>query len=148
MSRVIRFRGKDSDGEWWYGSLAYFQDSQSAHIIPCGSCKNGEVVCDFVEVIPETVGQFTGLYDCNGKEIYDGDIIHLNDEEFELEHGNGIVEFLDKDSGGRPCGGRWYVEDADEDSHAETSLYDLHWEGSLEIIGNRYDTPKLLKIRR
>lgn len=62
--RTIKFRGKDCYlGEWWHGSFAYFPDSRSAHIIPCGTFKNEAVTCDFVEVNLETVGQFIGLLD-------------------------------------------------------------------------------------
>lgn len=66
MSREIKFRGKQIDnGEWVYGYLAdedYINDINSIDL-------------SSIEVDRDTIGQFTGLLDKNGKEIYEGDIV-------------------------------------------------------------------------
>lgn len=140
--RLIKFRGKRIDnGEWVYGALC-MSAKYAPYILWSG---NDSVVIETPIIDQDSIGEYTGLIDKNGKEIYEGDIIHLNDEEFALEHGNGIVVFLEKDQGGRPCGGLWYLEDADEYSNTENSLYDLWYQGELEIIGNIHDNPELLK---
>lgn len=124
--REIKFRGKRLDnGEWVVGSYieAENRDRSIAHqIIPY---KAGLVVR---EVDPATVGQFTGLKDKNGKEIYEGDILT---DEFESI---GVVEWRD---------GAFVVNFADIDFFQIADCFDDFYQ--MWSIGNIHDNPELLK---
>ena len=88
--REILFRGKRADnGEWTEGY--FFKSWDKVFLLwgMTGDCPNME------EVIPETVGQFTGLCDKNGKKIFEGDIVESpNGTQGFIEWQNAECAFL------------------------------------------------------
>ncbi|MEE0982233.1 MAG: YopX family protein [Acutalibacteraceae bacterium] len=133
--REILFRGKRTDNrEWAYGFYALKGKAykrQEQHCI-CVSTLASD--CGFsyfvdLEVIPETVGQYTGLTDKNGKKIFEGDIVaEFGEYAYEVKWDVNTANFY-----------LWYVA-----AESYTDFYEVP-AGRLEIIGNIHDNPELLK---
>ena len=131
--RPIKFRAKNINGVWYYGSLVYSNEINAAIYFQTG---NGSVkVMDWVYVNPETVGQFTGLYDSSGNEIYEGDIL-----KWEKDGLMYVVKFWH---------GMFYasVEECNKGILGGFPLHALtkHEDRKCEIVGNIFDNPELLK---
>ncbi len=130
MNRTIKFRGKSIyDEEWLYGSLVKIEKDRYAVIPPLNDIEIGRSI-GMYEVIPETVGQFTGLFDKNGKEIYEGDILLVGNDGYENIYNKVGI----KDG----CFG--YVGEVDG-----KILPFCDYNVTEEIVGNIYDHPELIK---
>lgn len=117
--REILFRGKDViNGEWHYG---YYVRRFDDCIIHSGVLPN-----DYYIVKPETVGQYTGLTDKNGKKIFEGDICWFYGVEYYLGlwEQNAIVAITD-------------MTDDEQTHYLNNAEY-------CEVIGNIHDNPELL----
>lgn len=123
--RKIKFRGRDFAGLWHIGDLIHNDDDLLI--------RNG---CLSTYIENETAGQFTGITDKNGKEIYEGDIIGCHNPD--IKH---LIFYNEKQ-------GRFMAAlngDIDNDFVGVCGLDDSRWTGSKKVIGNVYDNPELLK---
>ena len=120
--REILFRGKRKDnGKWVYGC-----STQSANNF-CISI-NTEDGCMFAYVKPETVGQYTGLTDKNGKRIFEGDIVkYINSSPCKIDYIDSQFVMMWK---------KFYRN------------FERVYDDEIEVIGNIYDNPELLEVLR
>ena len=127
MEREIIFRAKAVNTEMWvYGDLVHNQKVTKEGLEP-------RTMVGGYEVYKDTVGQFTGLKDKNGKNIYEGDILRTD-----LERDYLIVVFRN---------GAFMFDCFDEKHYYDFMTYAEDDSGiiNLSIIGNIYDNSELLK---
>ena len=121
--RTIKFRGKSIfTDEWFYGDLVNSADKKRTAILV-----NDKDSYDECEVVHETVGQFTSLYDCDGKEIFEGDVLDFNGLKVEVRFVRGVFALLvNGNLDDELCG------------DCRTDLF-------AKVIGNVYENPDILK---
>ena len=129
--REIKFRAMRNNGKWVIGNyvhhfISYF-DTIERHSIFLSKSENENGGHWVEDIITKTIGQFTGLYDKDGKEIYEGDILDFNGLTVEVRFVRGVFAFLaNGDLDEELCG------------DCRTDLF-------AKVIGNIHDNPELLK---
>ena len=125
--RTIKFRGKScSNGDWFYGNLYDYDKDGRTHI--CGlerGCLN---------IDPNTVGQFTGLLDKNGKEIYEGDVIKGK------YHTTHLIQYNEKEAS-------FFAYSLPISESSFRGHFYQNWINEFDkvVIGNIHDNPELMK---
>lgn len=144
--REILFRGKSiKTNQWIYGGFHIWEKRQVC-VFGNDRLKDDEISCVItvnsfadwnmprtmhaVEVIADTVGQYTGLTDRNGNKIFEGDIVNILTENEEI----GIIVYED---------GGFIVR---ADKFSIDFINNINGT-DVEVIGNKYDNPKLMEIQ-
>lgn len=121
--REILFRGKRVDNVEWVISNTFYQCGGKIKLLDEPN-RDG-----YVEVDPETVGQYTGLTDKNGKKIFEGDIVKSSYKDgFEI----GLIGWSNIDV-------RYKFASPDG------TAYGIDVTDTFEVIGNIHDNPELMK---
>lgn len=130
MNREIKFRGFSIDKKKWvYGNYNYTFErgylSQGYDDVP-PRCYYIDTETNYYEVYSQSIGQFTGLKDKSGKEIYEGDIIQEGKRLWQVGFKDGCFVGVD-------------FKNATWDE-----LINIGY-GNIEVIGNIYENPELLE---
>ena len=141
-----KFRGKRLDGEWVYGYYA-----ESDEYGDNGGCEHNyrETITTLYYIVdrngkpelvlPESVGQWTGLVDKNGMEIYEGDIIR-----FTRKTGPIYRRTISSDV----CAAKWIDEKSSFRLcyRTQRQKFSSHCSNKYDIIGNEFDSPELMEV--
>ncbi|WP_312286706.1 YopX family protein [Terrisporobacter sp.] len=147
--RDVKFRGLNKEGKWVYGNLftaiykggwVYaIQEEVDDESIPIHDSLPIHIIFDF-----KTIGQYTGLKDKNGKEIYEGDVIKRGrytnyENNYNVDEMYGVIEQKDYS---------WCVIQRDNDKCFTTPLFMEMEFGDIDrmqVVGNIYENPELIK---
>ena len=130
------FRGKSiahhgKKEEWVYGFYSNYKGVNGrTHYI---SDDNGRSVA----VQPETVGQYTGLTDKNGRKVFEGDIVEY---QYVICEEDGVGVYVNSVTFENGC----FCIDGDSDFTLSYAIWSSDEYGGLTVIGNIHDNPKLL----
>ena len=136
--KTIKFRAKSEQGEWIIGHYVGKASMDEVCILPpqnvnyhIGYINDSE--CYYC--IADTIGQFTGLYDKNGKEIYEGDILRwgVDNRLYVITFEKGMFFASAKECNEEILGG------------FPLHLLTISEVGECVIVGNIHDNPELLK---
>ena len=142
--REILFRGKSiKTNQWIYGGFHIWEkrqvcalsndslkDDEISYVITVNSFADWNMprTMQAVEVIADTVGQYTGLTDRNGNKIFEGDIVNILTEYEEI----GVIVY--EDGGFIVCVDDFFID----------FINNINGTDVVEVIGNKYDDPELL----
>ena len=131
--RTIKFRGFNKKrGIWLYGNYIL---NRGAHFIAPQEFADGKPWEDY-EVEEESIGQYTGLVDNKGREIFEGDIIGHEDSTYK-----GVIEWHQN--------GYFFINDSWEKKYSRLSSYRplgyMLGKYDFKIIGNEFENSELLK---
>lgn len=140
--REIKFRGRTPSGKWVYGDLHIRTIHPHIHTEPCSKS-----IID-----SDTIGQFTGFKDKNGKEIYEGDIVRKKEIGGYGYEYVGVVRYYEED-----C--RFAIDITATNEFSTRALFTvgesvindgyctIKYTTEYEILGNVYDNPELLTVK-
>ena len=127
--REFKFRGQDYQGKWHYGSLVLFNNGISA-IAENDLTRTDDGEHDGEYGLIKTTGQSTGLFDKNGKEIYEGDILTSIKNKYLVLWDETRASF--------------YAQMLPTKGIECYTFLSKNWTGKMVIIGNIYDNPDLV----